>query len=121
MRQQVLDGAICNNELTKCYDRVHAGIGMIAIQRQGVPKQITDLKLKILERIRIYTQTAFGLSASLFGNEKSAEVPHHNTENTPKTNFAAEDTIYAKIYGILQGTQDAGAIWISRRSISCAC
>jgi hypothetical protein len=117
MRQSVLDGAICNNDLAKCYDRVHAGIGMIAAQRQGVPKKITDLKLKILERVRIYTRTAHGLSSSVFGNVKSDEVLQHDTSQAPRINFSAEKTRTEKIYGVLQGTQDAGAIWISMWAI----
>lgn len=112
IRQLLIDSAVCNNDLEKCYDRVLAGIGMITCIRNGVPKKVTDLKLKILERIRFYTRCAYGLSSTTFGNEKSKETPHHHTEQAPKLTFASARDSYARLFGVGQGTQDAGAIWI---------
>jgi len=113
MRQQLLSGAVGNNDLEKCYDRVLAGIGMISVQRLGVPKKVTDLKLKLLERIQFYSRSAFGLSPTAFGNEKSTEIPAHHTDQTPRDPFVETPKTFGKIYGILQGTQDAGAIFLA--------
>jgi hypothetical protein len=111
MRQMLISGAVCNNDLAKCYDRVHAGIGMLACQQLGVPKTVTDLKLKILDRIAIYTRSAFGLSPTKFGNLNASKTPTHRTDQAPRQQ--THTTLLAAIYGILQGTQDAGAIWLS--------
>ena len=89
----------------------HAGIGMLACQRLGVPQTVTDLKLKILDRIAIYTRSAFGLSPTKFGNLNASKTPTHRTDEAPTQQ--AHTPLLAAIYGILQGTQDAGAIWLS--------
>ena len=113
MRQMHTSGAVCNNDLAKCYDRVHAGIGMLACQRLGVPKKVSDLKLKLLDRIRIYTRSAFGLAPTPFGNSNAHKTPHHNTQQIPTSTFEPTHIHTAPLFGILQGTQDAGAIWLS--------
>ena len=113
MRQMHINGAVCNNDLAKCYDRVHAGIGMLACQRLGVPKKICDLKLKLLDRIRIYARSAFGLAPTPFGNTNATQTPQPHTPQVPRIPFLPENIRTAALYGILQGTQDAGAIWLS--------
>ena len=113
MRQMLISGAVCNNDLAKCYDRVHAGIGMITCQRLGVPKKITDLKLKLLDRIKIYTRSAFGLAPTPFGNTNAQHPPNTRTPQVPTNPMENTPISIGTLYGVLQGSQDAGAIWLS--------
>ena len=113
MRQMLISGAVCNNDLAKCYDRVHAGIGMITCQRLGVPKKISDLKLKLLDRIKIYTRSAFGLAPTPFGNANAQQTPNTHTPQAPRNSLNNFMMGIGTLYGVLQGSQDAGAIWLS--------
>jgi hypothetical protein len=66
--------------------------------KHGVPQEITALKLKILKNMSFVLRTAFGIAKTSFGNIGSTAV--NDTHRR------------ARIFGVGQGMQDSGALWI---------
>jgi len=94
-----LNAALVVTDLSKCYDSIHPGLATICAQKHGVPKAITDLKLNILKKMSFRIKTAYGIAKTTFGN-----VCGKALSATHKT---------ARIFGVGQGAQDSGALWIS--------
>jgi len=99
IRVMKINAALIVTDLSKCYDSIHPGLAVICAQRHGVPKPITDLKLNILRRMSFKLKTAYGIAKTSFGNidSKALTATHKR----------------ARIFGVGQGMQDSGALWIS--------
>ena len=99
MRIMKRNGAMIVTDLCKCYDTIHPGLATMCAQRNGVPKQITDLKLNVLKNMSFVLRSAYGIATTSFGNGTGTAIcPSHRRSN---------------IYGCGQGAQDSGALWIS--------
>jgi len=94
-----LNTALIVTDLAKCYDTLHPGLAMMCAQKHGVPKQITDLKLKIFKRMAFKIKTEYGIADKSFGNIESKAITAAHTRT--------------RIYGVGQGMQDSGSLWIS--------
>jgi hypothetical protein len=86
--------------------------GMMCIRRLGVPRKIIDLKLQVLRQIRLYPRSAHGISPAGYGNVGCLEA------NTPfpadhKHEVVFDDPTPSRLFGVSQGTQDAGAIFLA--------
>ena len=98
MRVMKINGAMIITDLSKCYDTVHPGLACLCARRNGVPEEITDLKLNILKHMSFVLRTSYGIAETSFGN---TDGPPIGSTHRP-----------ARIFGVGQGAQDSGALWI---------
>ena len=94
-----LNAALVITDLSKCYDTIHPGLAALCAMKHGVPEEIMTLQLNILKQMAFILRTASGITKTSFGNIGSMAV---NTSHR-----------ITCLFGVGQGMQDSGALWIS--------
>mmetsp|Transcript_24115 Transcript_24115/g.36642 ORF Transcript_24115/g.36642 Transcript_24115/m.36642 type:complete len:216 (+) Transcript_24115:786-1433(+) len=83
------NATIFNNDARVCYDRIIPGFSQLCCQSLGLPQKAAEFMLKFLLSAEYHVTTAYGTSAEYFSNLNQA------------------------IYGVLQGSGSAPAIWLA--------
>ena len=93
IRYTCLNAIIFNNNAKACFDRIIPSIGLMAIERLGMPPTASVCMLATIQGMKFFICTAHGVSPGFFTS-----------------------TLSALILGVLQGSGAAPCIWLS---ISC--
>ena len=75
MRAQKIDGALCSNDATGCYDRIIHVAASLAMQQAGVPASACECMFSCLQNMTHYVSTAYGISES--SRSPSTQLPIH--------------------------------------------
>jgi hypothetical protein len=88
MRLQRLSGAVLYNDAKACYERVIENISNLAIMKQGLPIEISQLHAQTFQQINYFIKHKLGVG----------KIPHSHRNPKP-------------VYGVGQGSTDAPSRW----------
>ncbi len=75
MRTECIDGAICANDTTGCYDRIIHTAGSLATQQAGVPENACKCMFSCLQYMKHFVSTAYGTSSNSLSPTTSLPIP----------------------------------------------